>query len=191
MPTRLGRAEVAELVRGSRAARSPRRRGTSSRRSTAEPAPAPRGATLAGLGVRRVQVARSGRTGRAGTRPSVDSITRAMPANDSSPSRKACTATSLAAFSTQGAVPPASAGLARQPQAGERVRVGRLERQLAELGEVERRAPARRRARGGAARRRSARACRGSRGGPARRRRSGGPAACTIDCGCTTTSMRS
>ena len=43
--------------------------------------------------------------------------------------RKACTATSLAAFSTHGPVPPTTRCLARQPQARERVLVRRLEGQ--------------------------------------------------------------
>ncbi len=49
------------------------------------------------------------------------------------------TATSSAAFSTHGAVPPARAGVVRQAQAREVVVVGPLERQLPQLGEVERR----------------------------------------------------
>ena len=52
-------------------------------------------------------------------------------------------------------------------------------------------APARPRAPGGGARRRSARACPGSRGARARRRRSAATSAWMIDCGCTTTSIRS
>jgi hypothetical protein len=45
----------------------------------------------------------------------------------------------LAALSVHGAVPPARAGLAGQPQARERLEVDRLEGQLADRGEVERR----------------------------------------------------
>ena len=105
--------------------------------------------------------------------------------------RNACTATSLAAFSTQGAVPPASAASRASAQARERVEVGRLELERADRGEVERAARARRRGRDGAARRRSARACPGGRGARASRRRRGATSACTIDCGCTTTSIRS
>ena len=87
---------------------------------------------------------------------------RRWPANGSRPSRNAATATSLAAFSTHGAVPPAIARLARQAQAGEGVLVGRLEVEAAHARPGRASPPARRRGRGGAARRRSARACRGS-----------------------------
>ena len=76
-------------------------------------------------------------------------------------SRKACTATSLAALSTQVAVPPADGRLAGEPQARERVEVGRLERERADLRPGRACARARRRARDGAARRRSGRACPG------------------------------
>src|SRR3954447_14106538 len=89
-------------------------------------------------------------------RSSVASMTAAMPVKDSRPARNACTATSLAALSTQGAVPPATAasrasrrqaeggasghgGRAREPQAGEGAVVGRLEVQHADLRQVERR----------------------------------------------------
>ena len=53
-----------------------------------------------------------------------------MPVKPIRPARNAATATSLAAFSTLGAVPPASARLARQAQAREGVLVGRLEGEL-------------------------------------------------------------
>ena len=50
-------------------------------------------------------------TAAAPTRSSVVSITAGMPMNGSRPPRNACTATSLAALSTHGPVPPATAAL--------------------------------------------------------------------------------
>ena len=64
-------------------------------------------------------------------------MTRGMPVKPRRPVRKAWTAISLAALSAHGAVPPATRGLAGEPQARERVEVGRLEVQAAELDQVE------------------------------------------------------
>ena len=112
---------------------------------------------------------------RAGSCSSVPSITAGMPMKPSRSPRNAWTATSLAALSTHGAVPPARAAAKREAERRERLEVRRLEGQRAHLRRGRAPAPARRRARGGAARRRSARACRGGRGARARRRRTAGP----------------
>ena len=60
----------------------------------------------------------------AGSRASVDSITAGMPMKSSRPDRNACTATSLAAFSTQVAVPPASAASRASRRQGKASRSG-------------------------------------------------------------------
>ena len=74
------------------------------------------------------------------------------------------------------AVPPASAASRASRRHGNASRSGGSNVQRADLGEVERRAPARRPARDGAARRRSGRACRDARGARASRRRTARPA---------------
>src|SRR6185436_11646865 len=61
---------------------------------------------------------------RAGTAESVSAITPAMPVNGSRRSRNASTATSLAAFSTAGAVPPARSASYARPRHGKRFRSG-------------------------------------------------------------------
>ena len=110
----------------------------------------------------------------------------------SAPARNAATATSLAAFSDARARcrPPRSAARAsaRQRNAS---RSGCSNVSVPGRGQVEPRRRRRRRAPGRSARRRSARACRGGRGGPAARRRRSRTSAWTIDCGWTTTSIRS
>ena len=62
-----------------------------------------------------------------------------MPRNGSTPSRNAATATSLAAFSTAGAVPPASPAARARRRHGKRLVVGLRELEDQAGGEVERR----------------------------------------------------
>ena len=64
------------------------------------------------------------RAGIAGARDSTVSISAAMSGNRQRPSRNAPTATSFAAFSTAGVVPPASAALRARARAGKRSRSG-------------------------------------------------------------------
>jgi hypothetical protein len=59
-----------------------------------------------------------------GSSERVDSITRGIPVKERSPARKACTATSLAALRTHGAVPPASAASRASRRHGKESRSG-------------------------------------------------------------------
>ena len=70
--------------------------------------------------------------------PGCASIRAGMPRKGSRPSRKAATATSLAALSMAGAVPPVRERGVGQPQAGEGVEVRRLEIEAGQCGQVER-----------------------------------------------------
>ena len=107
---------------------------------TASWPPGPRARPRSGAPRRRPRTAtRTSARGGAGSCSSVPSITAGMPRKPRRPLRNACTATSLAALRTHGAVPPARAAREGEAQARERVEVGRLEGQRAHLGEVEHR----------------------------------------------------
>ena len=107
----------------------PRLRGTRSDRLRERPF----GHELAGdpprLARRPRRAPRTSAPAATGARSSVSSITAAMPRNRSRPPRNACTATSLAAFSVHGAVPPARAASRARRRQRERLLVDRLERQ--------------------------------------------------------------
>ena len=112
-------------------------------------------------------------------------------ATGSGPSRNASTATSLAPLSTAGAPPPARPGRVGEPQAREGLEVGRLEGERAQRASSRwprtpgRAGPARR------ARGRSAGACRACESWAMVAPSPNSTIPCTIDCGCTTTSIRS
>ena len=123
----------------------------------------------AGLGVDLEELLEVGQR-RAGISSRTRSIASAIAAKPIRPSRKAATATSSAALSTQGAVPPPRRP--RAPAAGRRTSPGRAPRRSARRPRRGRGgARRRRRAPGSGARRRSARACPAGRGGRARSRR--------------------
>ena len=87
------------------------------------------------------------------------------------PARKAATATSLAALSTVGALPPCAQRLAGQAERRKALVIRRLEGQPADRGEIEARRRRARSARASPACRRSGCACRAGRAGPAPSRR--------------------
>ena len=92
-----------------------------------------RAGVLAGPGDRRRAPRRAWSAGAAVWASMAASMTSAMAVNPSRPSRNASTATSLAAFSTTGRLPPASSAAIRQAQAREtfEVRLVKLERPAA------------------------------------------------------------
>ena len=105
--------------------------------------------------------------------------------------RNACTATSLAAFSTVALPAPCRMAAMARPSAGKRSTSGRSKVELAERGKIERRG---RELRAGPANRgssRSAAACRPARSPHAIEPSRKVISACTTDCGCTSTSSRS
>ncbi len=94
------------------------------------------------------------------------SISAGMPRKSSRPSRNAATATSLAALSAAGAVPPASAAAARQPQRRKPRQVRSLEIEPRGGHEIQRFYTGRRSAPANRARGRWACACPGCRAAP-------------------------
>ena len=127
--------------------------------------------------------------------PSAASSTRAsasvMPVNAQRPARNAATASSLAAFSTAGTQPPGAPGRTGEAHARERVVVERLEGPALRRVPPARTAPRPAAAPARPARARSAAACPAGWPGRAWRRPTKVTIECTIDCGCTTTSIRS
>ena len=160
MPTALAAAKWPNSCRMISAAK-PAKASEPAHRARPPPRPA-RAATRAGLARRPRRATRTRARARRGSCSSVRlDHRRRCRGTPSRPSRNAWTATSLAALSTHGAVPPASAASRARPQARERVVVDGLEGQRADARRGRAADRARRRARGGAARRRSARACPG------------------------------
>src|ERR671935_207720 len=102
-PDRLGGREVAELVQDDE------RREPDEREDPAHARTATSSAAISRASRSASYSDSNARTGWAGRRSRVSSITAGIPRKSSRPPRKACTATSLAAFMTHGAVPPAVA----------------------------------------------------------------------------------
>ena len=183
----LGGGEVAELVQDDQRGEAGEGEEPAHQRSARRPARRPARARVAVGLEERLEGAHRPAGHRAAASPRSPS---AMPVNASRPSRNACTATSLAALSMHGAVPPASAASRHRRRHGN-ASSSTGSKVSAPSSARSRRRSAARRARGGAARRRSRCACRAGRGARAARRRTVSTSAWTIDCGCTTTSMRS
>ena len=184
---RLGRGEVPELVQDDQRGEAEEREQPSScvHRLTSSPA------TVARLGVGVVERLEAVHAARAGRRSSVSSITVGDAQEGQPPAEERVDGDLVGGVehARRRCRRPRAASRARRRQGNASSSGARRSASRPRRGRAA--APGRRRARGGAARRRSARACRGGRGGRARRRRRACTSAWTIDCGCTTTSMRS